>query len=141
MMTSTEIAELFCKVICGEALPEDLESFVSEEAIWTVLPVEKVEAASVENTDNIRFFGPSGISDLLVFLRGSLEVVSGEMTGCIVKGDITFVFGKITLRTLVNQTIAATAFSAQLFFLSSKIIVCRLKLLWPLFDPATSSPA
>jgi hypothetical protein len=58
MMTSTEIAELFCKVICGEALPEDLEPFVSEEAIWTVLPVEKMEAASVEDTKHIRFFGP-----------------------------------------------------------------------------------
>jgi hypothetical protein len=141
MMTSTEIAELFCKVICGEALPEDLEPFVSEEAIWTVLPVEKVEAASVEDTNHIRFFGPPGIGDLLAFLQGSLEVVSGEMTGCIVKGDITFVFGKITLRTLVNQMIAATAFSAQLSFRSSKIVICRLKLLWPLFDPAPSSPA
>jgi hypothetical protein len=140
MMTSTEIAELFCKVICGEALPEDLEPFVSEEAIWIVLPVEKVAAGTVEDTDHIQFFGPSGISDLLAFLQGSLEVVSGEMTGCIVKGDITFVFGKITLRTLVNQLIAATAFSAQLSFGGSKITVCRLKLLWPLFDPAPSNP-
>src|SRR4030088_1651548 len=137
-MVSTEIAELFCKVICGEALPENLESFIDEEAIWTMLPVGTSESSPVEDSNCIRFFGRSGIAGLLGFLQGSLKVVSGEITGCIAKGEITFVFGKITLQTLVNDMVVATNFSAQLSFRSSKILICRLKLLWPLFDPGAA---
>jgi hypothetical protein len=134
-MDSTEIAELFCKVLCGESSPANLESFIDEEAIWTLLPVGTSGSASLAHASGIDFLGRSGIVGLMNFLQGTLNILSGEMTGCIAKGDITFVFGKITLETLVNSTVIATNFSAQLSFRTSRILICRLKLLWPLFDP------
>jgi hypothetical protein len=124
-MERSEIAEMFCAAIYTGKVPAEFESFVSEQITSAVV-------SGTNPSDSERqFLGIHGLRRLVGFCRESLQIVSGEMTGCIVKEDCLFAFGTVRLLSAVEKSSAEASFAVNLVWRSSQIISARLRITWP----------
>src|ERR1700730_13815316 len=88
-----QIADIFCVAISSGNVPILFERFVSEKTTWVV--VSGIDPSNSER----RFLGIRGLDRLAGFCHQRLKIAAGEMTGCVMKGDCLFAFGKLRVGT------------------------------------------
>ena len=127
-MNRSEIADIFCVAFSSGKVPALLEDFMSEEATWAV-----VSATSPNNSERC-YLGILGLRQLAEFCRERLKIEAGEMTGCVIKGDCLFAFGKVQIRSAVEEPSTETSFVVNLVWRGLKIVSAQLRVMWP-FPP------
>jgi hypothetical protein len=127
-MDRTEIADFFCVAITSGNVPAPLEDFVSEQSRLAV-----VSGTNPSNSER-HFLGITGLRRLIQFCHEHLKIVAGEMTGCVMKGDCLFAFGKIRLESAIGETPVETSFVVNLVWRGLQIVSAQLRIMWP-FPP------
>ena len=131
-MERAEIAELFYNALVGSSDPEQLFRFVSPRAEW-ILSAADPHTLGEENPQNaIRFSGRRGFRELAFYLRDRLNVISGDLTGCISHHQLVFAFGRVRLRSAGTDHLADTNIAARITFQQSQIINTQIRISWPL---------
>jgi hypothetical protein len=130
-MDRSEIAEIFCAAISSGNVSWLLEGFVSELTTWAIV------SGTGPSDSERHFLGIPGLRRLLEFCCEGLKIVSGEMTGCVMKGDCLFAFGKIRVGSPVEKSSTETSFAVNLVWRGLQIVSARLRIMWPL--PPTDS--
>ena len=133
-----EIVELFYSALIGPADVEQLFRF--EELIqflWPrvewILSTADPQALGEESPSNaITFSGKEGFRQLALYFRDRLNVISGDLTGCITHHHLVFAFGRVRSRPPGMEKVAETNIAAKITFQGSKIIKCQIRISWPL---------
>jgi hypothetical protein len=126
IMDRSEIAEIFCVAISSGNVPALLEGFVSEQTTWAVV------SGTGPSDSERHFLGIPGLRRLVEFCREGLKIVSGEMTGCLMKGDCLFAFGRIRVGSAVEKSCPETSFAVNLVWRGLQIVSAQLRIMWPL---------
>jgi hypothetical protein len=122
----SEITDIFCGAISAGNVPALLEEFVSEETTWALV-------SGTGPSDSERYFrGIPGLRGLVEFCRDSLKIGAGEMTGCVMKGDCLFAFGKIRVGSALEESSPETSFAVNLVWRGLQIVSAQLRIMWPL---------
>jgi len=126
----SEITDIFCGAISSGNVPALLEEFVSEQTTWAL-----VSGTGPSNSER-SFLGISGMRGLVEFCRDNLKIGAGEMTGCVMKGDCIFAFGKIRLANPLEKfspdSSPETSFVINFVWHGLKIVSAQLRIMWPL---------
>ena len=125
-MDHSESADIFCVAISSGKVPVLLEDLMSEETTWAV-----VSATNPSNSER-RYLGISGLRQLVEFCRDRLKIEASEMTGCVIKGDCLFAFGKIYIKGAAEKSPAETSFVINLVWRGLQIVSAKLRIMWPL---------
>jgi hypothetical protein len=120
-----KIAELFGTAIFEERRADELGPFVAPDAEWSISPAGPSHAA-------VTFSGHNGYGQLSEYLHQNLAIGSADVTGCIVRRGLAFVFGKIRLSGSAPERSSEITFAAKLAFYDLKIVRCELRINWPL---------
>jgi hypothetical protein len=131
-MERAEIAELFYNALIDFSNLETLARFLSPEVQWTLAAADPQTAGEESPRNAINFSGKEGCRQLALYFRETLEVFSGELTGCISRGHLVFIFGRVRLRSLAKDQVAETNIAARLTFHGFKIIKGQIRISWPL---------
>jgi hypothetical protein len=126
VMDRSEIADIFCKAISSGNVPALFEDFVSEQTTWAV-----VSGTDPSNSER-HFLGILGLGRLVDFCHERLKVAAGEMTGCVIKGDCLFAFGKLRVGSAVEEFSSETSFVVKLLWHDMQIVSAQLRIMWPL---------
>jgi hypothetical protein len=126
VMDRSEIADIFCKAISSGNVPALFEDFVSEQTTWGV-----VSGTDPSNSER-HFLGILGLGRLVDFCHERLKVAAGEMTGCVIKGDCVFAFGKLRVGSAVEEFSSETSFVVKLLWHGLQIVSAQLRIMWPL---------
>ena len=127
-MNRGEIADIFCVAISSGNVPVLFERFVSEETTWIV--VSGIDPSNSER----RFLGIRGLDRLAGFCHEGLKIASGEMTGCVMKGDCLFAFGKLRVGNFAEELSTETGFAVNLVWYGLQIVSAQIRIMWP-FPP------
>jgi hypothetical protein len=131
-MERAEIAELFYNALIGSNDLEQLFRFLSPRVEW-ILSAADPQALGEESPPNaIRFSGRQGFRQLALYMRDSLNVVSGDLTGCISHHHLVFAFGRVRLPSPTAGQLTETNIAAKITFCASKIIKGQIRISWPL---------
>jgi hypothetical protein len=125
IMVRSEIADIYCASISSGKIPALLEDFASETSTWTVV------SGTVPSNSERRYLGISGLRRLAKFCQERLKIVAGEMTGCVVKDDCLFAFGKIILTSAVKKPSIETSFVVYLVWCDLQIVSAEVRIMWP----------
>jgi hypothetical protein len=125
-MNRSEIADIFCAAISSGKVPVLFKGLVSEQTTWVV--VSGTDPTDVER----RFLGIRGLDRVARFCHERLKIAAGEMTGCVVKGDCLFAFGKLRLGNFVEELSSETSFAANLVWQGVQIVSAQVRIMWPL---------
>ena len=123
-----EIADIFCVAISSGNVPILFERFVSEKTTWVV--VSGIDPSNSER----RFLGIRGLDRLAGFCHQRLKIAAGEMTGCVMKGDCLFAFGKLRVGNFDEELSTETGFAANLVWHGLQIVSGQIRIMWP-FPP------
>ena len=124
----SEIADIFCGSISSGKISALLKTFASEQSTWAV-----VSGTAPSNLERL-YLGIPGLHRLAEFCRERLKIESGDMTGCVIKGDCLFAFGNIQVRSAAKKPWTETSFVVNLVWCGSKIASAQLRIMWP-FPP------
>jgi hypothetical protein len=80
------------------------------------------------------FRGIAGLQALANFCRKELKAVSGDVTGCVIRGRCVFAFGKLRLQCLPGKEPAETNFAAKLLWGDQQVTSVEIRITWP-FPP------
>jgi hypothetical protein len=124
-MVRSEIADICCASIFSGKIPALLVDCASEQSTWAV-----VSATSPSDSER-RYLGISGLRQLVEFCRERLKIEASEMTGCVIKGDCLFAFGKIHIGGVAEKSPAETSFVINLVWRGLQIVSAQLRIVWP----------
>lgn len=127
-MNRSEIADMFCVAIFSGNVQALFDDVVSEHTTWIV-----VSGTGPSNSER-RFLGVRGLDRLAGFCRESLKSGSGEMTGCVMKGDCLFAFGKFQVGNSGEEFSSQTSFAINLVWHQLQIVSAEIRIMWP-FPP------
>jgi len=131
-MERAEIAELFYDTLIGCDEVEQLFRFLSPRVEW-ILSATDPQTLGEESPQNaIKFLGRQGLRQLAIYFRDSLNVISGDLTGCISHHHLVFAFGRVRLRSTGVDQLAETNIAARITFQGSKITKAQIRISWPL---------
>jgi hypothetical protein len=131
-MERAEIAELFYDILISCDDVEQLFRFLSPRVEW-ILSAADPQTLGEESPQNaIKFSGRQGLRQLAIYFRDSLNVISGDLTGCISHHHLVFAFGRVRLRSTAADQLAETNIAAKITFQGSKIIKAQIRISWPL---------
>jgi hypothetical protein len=131
-MERAEIAELFYNTLIGCDDVEQLFRFLSPRVEW-ILSAADPQTLGEESPQNaIKFSGREGFRQLAVYFRDRLNVISGDLTGCISHHHLVFTFGRVQLRNPASVQLSETNIAARITFQGSKIIKGQIRISWPL---------
>jgi hypothetical protein len=131
-MERAEIAELFYDILISCDDVEQLFRFLSPRVEW-ILSAADPQTLGEESPQNaIKFSGRQGLRQLAIYFRDSLNVISGDLTGCISHHQLVFAFGRVRLRSTAADQLAETNIAAKITFQGSKIIKAQIRISWPL---------
>ena len=125
-MNRSEIADMFCLAIFSGSVQALFDDVVSENTTWIV-----VSGTDPSNSER-RFLGIRGLDRLAGFCHESLKIASGEMTGCVMKGDCLFAFGKFRFGDPVEGFSSETSFAIKLVWHRLQIVCAEIRIMWPL---------
>jgi hypothetical protein len=125
-MDRSEIADIICVAISSGKVPALLEDFMSEQTTWVV-----VSGTAPSNSER-HFLGIPGLRRLVEFCRERIKIGTGEMTGCVIKEDCLFAFGRILVGSAVEKSSAETSFVVNLVWRGLQIVSAQLRIMWPL---------
>lgn len=126
VMNRSEIADIFSAAISSGNVPVLFEDFVSEQTTWNV-----VSGTDPSNSER-RFLGIHGLDGVARFCHEGFKIAAGEMTGCVMKGDCLFAFGKLRVGNFVEEFSTETAFVANLVWHGLQISSAQVRIMWPL---------
>ena len=76
--------------------------------------------AAIPVTDLVHWFsGKEGFRQLALYFRDRLNVISGDLTGCITHHHLVFAFGRVRLRPPGTGQVAETNIAAKITFLEN----------------------
>src|SRR5258708_36515437 len=122
IMERPEIVELFYSALVDPNDLEQLFQFLSPRVEWILSAAEPHTLGEELPSNAIKFSGKEGFRQLALYLRDSLKVISGDLTGCIPHHHLVFSFGRVRLLTPEAGRLAETNIAARLTFQRSKII-------------------
>ena len=134
-MERPEIVELFYSALISPNDVEPLFQFLSPKVEWLLSAADPRTLGEELPSNAIQFSGTEGFRQLALYFRDRLQVISGDLTGCIPHHHLVFSFGRVRLRTPGTDELAETTMAARLTFQGSKISKCQIRISWPLaFD-------
>jgi hypothetical protein len=131
-MERAEIAELFYNALVSSNDVEELDRFLSASVQWTVSAADPHTMGEEPSPDAITFSGKEGWRQLARYFQESLKVFAGDLTGCISRHQLVFVFGTVRLGATASDRFAETTIAARLTFDGSEIIKGQIRVSWPL---------
>jgi hypothetical protein len=81
-MERPEIVELLFSALVGPNDIESLSPFLSQTVEW-ILAAADPQTGEESPSNAIKFSGEDGFRELTLYLRDRLNVISGDLTGCI----------------------------------------------------------
>jgi hypothetical protein len=121
-MERPEIVELFYCALVGSNDVEPLFQFLSPRVEWILSAADPQTLGEEVPSNAIRFSGKEDFRQLAHYFRDSLNVVSGNLTGCITHHQLVFAFGRVRLETSGRGRSAETNIAAKITFQGSTII-------------------
>jgi hypothetical protein len=131
-MERPEIVELLFSALLEPNDTEPLSPFISQRVEWILSAADPQTSGDESPSNAISFSGKDGLRDLALYFRDRLNVISGDLTGCITHHHLVFAFGRVRLRPPGTRQVAETNIAAKLTFQGSKIIKCQIRISWPL---------
>jgi hypothetical protein len=131
-MERPEIVVLLFSALIEPNDTEPLSPFLSQRVEWILAAADPQTSGEESPSNAIKFSGEDGFRELALYLRESLNVISGELTGCITHHHLVFAFGRVRLQTREAGRLAETNIAAKITFQGSKIIKCQIRISWPL---------
>jgi hypothetical protein len=131
-MERPDIFELLFAALIEPNNIAPLSPFLSQRVEW-ILSAAYPETSCEESPQNaIKFSGADGLRKLAFYLRDSLHVISGDLTGCIMHQQLVFAFGRVRLQSPRAGHPVETNIAAKITFEASKIIKGQIRICWPL---------
>ena len=131
-MERPEIVELFyCALIEPDQINQ-LSPFLSPRVEWILSAADPQTLGEESPPNAIKFLGEQGLRELAIYLRDSLNVISGDLTGCIPHHHLVFGFGRVRLRSPRGGQPVETNLATKFTFQGSKIIKGQIRISWPL---------
>jgi hypothetical protein len=135
-MERPEIVELFYSALVDPNDLKHLFQFLSPRVEWILSAAEPHTLGEELPSNAIKFSGKEGFRQLALYFRDRLNVISGELTGCITNHQLVFAFGRVRLTTPGMAHPAETNLAAKITFRGSTIIKGQIRISWPLaFEP------
>ncbi len=131
-MERPEIVELLFSALTLAHDIGPLSPFLSERVEWILSAADPQTLGEELPPNAIEFSGKEGLRQLAHYLRDSLKVISGDLTGCITHHHLVFAFGRVRLRTPGMEQPAETNIAAKITFQGSKITKGQIRISWPL---------
>jgi hypothetical protein len=131
-MERPEIVELFYSALSDPNHVELVLQFLSPSVEWILAAAEPHTLGEESPSNAIKFSGKEGFRQLAHYFRDSLNVISGDLTGCITHHHLVFSFGRVRLQTRAAGQVAETNIAAKITFQGSKIIKGQIRISWPL---------
>jgi hypothetical protein len=131
-MERPEIVELFYSALTSPNDVEQLFPFISPKVKWLLSAADPQTLGQELPSNAIKFSGTEGFRQLAFYFRDRLQVISGDLTGCIPHHHLVFSFGRVRLRTPGTGHVAETKIAARITFQGSKIIKGKIRITWPL---------
>jgi len=131
-MERPEIVELFYSALLEPNDTEPLSPFLSQRVEWILSATDPQTSGKESPPNAIKFSGKQGFQELALYLRDSLNVISGDLTGCITHHHLVFAFGRVRLRSPGAGQPVEISIAAKITFQRSKIIKGRIRISWPL---------
>src|ERR1700737_4543547 len=103
-MERAEIAELFYPALIGSDDVEQLFRFLSRRVEWILSAADPQTLDEQSPQNAIKFSGRQGFRELAIYFRDRLNVISGDLTGCISHYHLVFPFGRGGLRNPRGDT-------------------------------------
>jgi hypothetical protein len=94
-----EIVELFYSALISPNDVEQLFGFLSPRVEWILSAADPQTLGDELPSNAIKFSGKEGFRQLALYFRDSLNVTSGDLTGCITHHHLVFAFGRVRLRS------------------------------------------
>jgi hypothetical protein len=111
---------------------EPLSPFLSQRVEWILSAADPKTLGEQSPANAIKFSGKQGFQELALYLRDSLHVISGDLTGCIMHHQLVFAFGRVRLQSPGAGQPVETNIAVRITFLRSKIIKGQIRISWPL---------
>ena len=127
-----EIVELFYSALICPNDVERLFQYLSPKVEWILSAADPQTLGEELPSNAIQFSGTEGFRQLALYFRDRLNVISGDLTGCIPHHHLVFSFGRVRLRSPGTGHLAETNIGARITFQGSKIIKCQIRISWPL---------
>jgi hypothetical protein len=131
-MERAEIAELFYNTLVSLNDVQELDRFLSASVQWTLSAADPQTIGEEPSPDAITFSGKEGCRQLARYFQETLKVFAGDLTGCISRHQLVFVFGTVRLGATAPDRFAETTIAARLTFDGSEIIKGQIRVSWPL---------
>jgi hypothetical protein len=131
-MERPEIVELFYSALVDPSDVEQLFQFLSPKVEWILSAADPQTSGEEYPPNAIKFSGEEGFRGLTLYFRDSLNVVSGDLTGCIPHHHLVFAFGRVRLRIPEASQLAEINLATKFTFQGSKIIKGQIRISWPL---------
>jgi hypothetical protein len=131
MMERSKIAEIICEVLYTGHAAASLAGAVDDQSKWALVSGASREPLSNPPIGAKCFQGFVGLCDLANFCRDALQIASGDMTGCVIRGDCLFAFGTIRFRAADNREPPETNFVGKLIWRGVQIISGEFRIMWP----------
>ena len=127
-----EIVELFYSALISPNDTEPLSPFLSQRVEWILSAADPQTLGEESPSNAIKFSGKDGFRELALYLRDSLHVISGDLTGCITHHQLVFAFGRVRLQSPGAGQLVETNIAAKITFRGSTIIKGQIRISWPL---------
>jgi len=131
-MERPEIVELLFSTLFAPNDIEPLSPFLSQRVEWILSAADRKTLGEEFPPNAIKFSGKQGFQELALYLRESLHVISGDLTGCITHDQFVFAFGRVRLQSARAGQLVETNIVAKITFQESKIIIGQIRISWPL---------
>jgi ketosteroid isomerase-like protein len=131
-MERPEIVELFYSALVDPNDVEQLSQFLSSRVEWILSAADPQTSGEESPSNAIKFSGKDGFQELVFYLRDSLHVISGDLTGCITHHQLVFAFGRVRLRSPRTGQLVETNLATKITFQGSKIVKGQIRISWPL---------
>jgi hypothetical protein len=131
-MERPEIVELLFSALIEPNDVEPLSQFLSPRVEWILSAADPQTSGEESPPNAIKFSGKDGFRELALYLRDSLNVISGDLTGCIPHQHLVFAFGRVRLQSPRARQPVETNIAAKITFQGSKIIKGQIRISWPL---------
>ena len=131
-MERPEIVELLYFALMNPNEVEHLFPFLAPRVEWILSAANPQTLGDEAPPNSIKFSGKEGLRQLALYFRDSLEVISGDLTGCITHHHLVFSFGRVRLRTPGMDQPSETNLAARITFQGSTVTKVQIRISWPL---------
>jgi len=139
MMERSEIAEIICEALYTGHVAASLAGVVDDQTRWALLSGSSQPQNLSDSSPSTKYYqGFVGLCGIANFCRDALQIASGDLTGCVIRGDCLFAFGTLRLQAAPNKKPPETNFAGKLIWRGIQIISGEFRIMWP-FPPDVDS--